>query len=109
MEGKKGFFEEVYRIVAMVPEGSVITYGMIADMIGNPRASRVVGYAMNGAPEYLHLPCHRVVSKTGRLSAGEIFGGEGIQRKMLEEEGITFKDDGCIDMKKHLIRWNSTD
>lgn len=106
MSTEPGFFDKVYRIVAMVPEGSVITYGMIANMIGNPRASRVVGYAMHGAPEHLHLPCHRVVSKSGQLSAGEIFG-EGRQRKMLEEEGITFLENGCVDMKKHLIRWGA--
>jgi methylated-DNA-protein-cysteine methyltransferase-like protein len=105
MPDKKGFFNEVYRIVAMVPEGSVITYGMIADMIGNPRASRVVGYAMNAAPTGLNLPCHRVVNKEGRMAPGSVFGGEDIQRKILETEGVTFKEDGCIDMKKHLIHW----
>lgn len=102
---EKSFFDKVYRVVAMVPEGSVITYGMIADMIGNPRASRVVGYAMNAAPSELKLPCHRVVNKAGRMAPGGIFGGEELQRKMLEAEGVSFKEDGCIDMKKHLIHW----
>lgn len=102
----KGFFDEVYRIVSTIPEGSVMTYGMIATMLGNPRASRIVGYAMHGAPADRMLPCHRVVNKEGRLSQDNIFGGKGKQRKMLEEEGVTFKDNGCIDMEMHLIMWD---
>jgi methylated-DNA-protein-cysteine methyltransferase-like protein len=101
----KGFFEEVYKIVGRIPEGCVMTYGMIADMLGNPRASRIVGYAMNGAPPELNLPCHRVVNREGRMSPGDIFGGEGEQRRLLEEEGVTFKENGCVNMEKHLLHW----
>lgn len=101
----KGFFDEVYRIVATIPRGSVMTYGMIATLLGNPRASRIVGYAMNGAPTELNLPCHRVVNKEGRMSPGDIFGGADVQRKLLEAEGIIFKMNGCIDMERYLLRW----
>lgn len=101
----KGFFEEVYRIVNNIPEGSVMTYGMIATMLGSPKAARIVGYAMHDAPEDRQLPCHRVVSKDGKLSAEEIFG-VGNQRRLLEQEGVTFKEDGRINMDKHLIHWS---
>jgi methylated-DNA-protein-cysteine methyltransferase related protein len=103
---KQGFFEEVYKIVEHIPEGSVLTYGMIASMLGNPRAARIVGYAMHDAPADRHLPCHRVVNKEGRLSPDTVFG-TGNQRRLLEQEGITFKEDGCIDMEKHLLHWIS--
>ncbi|MDF2543085.1 MAG: O-6-methylguanine methyltransferase [Herbinix sp.] len=101
----KGFFDEVYRIVAMIPEGSVMTYGMIATILGNPRASRIVGYAMSCAPSVEHLPCHRVVNQKGQMAPGTIFGGEDHQRQLLMKEGVTFQSDGCIDMDKHLIKW----
>ncbi len=101
----QGYFEEVYKIVSNIPEGSIMTYGMIATMLGNPRSARIVGYAMHDAPADRHLPCHRVVNKEGRLSPEAIFG-EGNQRRLLEQEGITFKENGCIDMNKHLVRWN---
>lgn len=101
-----GFFEEVYRIVSNIPEGSVMTYGMIAAMLGRPRAARIVGYAMHDAPYERQLPCHRVVNREGKLSPDSIFG-EGVQRKLLEAEGITFKLNGCIDMDKHLVTWTS--
>jgi methylated-DNA-protein-cysteine methyltransferase-like protein len=98
------FFEEVYQIVSNIPEGSVMTYGMIATMLGRPRAARIVGYAMHDAPSDRQLPCHRVVNREGRLSPDGIFG-EGVQRRILEAEGITFKENGCIDMDKHLTTW----
>jgi methylated-DNA-protein-cysteine methyltransferase-like protein len=101
----KGFFNEVYHIVSKIPEGSVMTYGMIAEMIGNPSASRIVGYAMNHAPSELQLPCHRVVNKEGRMAPGNIFGGEDKQRRLLEQEGVTFKSNGCIDMEKNKLSW----
>lgn len=102
----KGFFEEVYRIVGTIPEGSIMTYGMIAIMLGNPYAARIVGYAMNSAPQELNLPCHRVVNKEGKMSPGDIFGGEDKQRQMLEKEGIIFKENGCINMEMHLLNWS---
>ncbi len=100
------FFEEVYQIVSNIPEGSVMTYGMIATMLGRPKAARVVGYAMHDAPPDRHLPCHRVVSKDGSLSPEEIFGA-GNQRRLLEQEGVTFKEDGRINMDKHLVHWGN--
>lgn len=100
----QGFFQEVYQVVGSIPEGSVMTYGMIAAILGRPRASRIVGYAMHDAPCELNLPCHRVVRKDGSLSPDSIFGA-GIQRRMLESEGVRFLDNGCIDMDQHLVMW----
>ncbi len=96
-----GFFKRVYQIVAQIPVGKVASFGQIAALIGEPRNARVVGWAMHDAPKELGLPCHRVVNKAGSMGPGYIFG-PGEQRVLLESEGVTFKDNGCIDMKKHL-------
>ncbi len=96
------FFKRVYDIVCRIPEGQVATYGQIALMAGNPYASRIVGYAMSKAPSEQNLPCHRVVNKEGRMAPDYVFGGQKTQRSMLENEGITFMANGCIDMRKHL-------
>lgn len=101
----KKFFERVYDIVAKIPEGQVATYGQIALMLGNPYASRIVGYAMNKAPSERNLPCHRVVNREGRMAPGGIFGGQEVQRLRLEKEGITFLENGCINMEKHLWKF----
>ncbi|NLK07316.1 MAG: MGMT family protein [Firmicutes bacterium] len=98
---KSNFFEKVYEIVEQIPSGEVYTYGQIAMMLGNPRAARIVGYAMSSAPRERNLPCHRVVYQDGRLAPGGIFGGKENQRRLLEEEGITFLNNGRIDMDEH--------
>ncbi len=100
----KGFFEQVYDIVVTIPQGSVITYGTIAQMLGRPGAAKLVGYAMHSAPYDRNLPCHRVVNRNGTMAPGGIFGGEKNQRRILEEEGVTFLENGCIDMELHAIR-----
>jgi methylated-DNA-protein-cysteine methyltransferase related protein len=96
------YFEKVYAIVLQIPKGKVATYGQIAAILGSPRNARIVGWAMNSAPENINIPCHRVVNKAGDLSPEYVFGNKAIQQIMLEQEGITFKSDGKIDMKKHL-------
>lgn len=96
------FFKRVYEIVAQIPEGNVITYGQIAATLGDAKAAQKVGWAMASAPAELQLPCHRVVNKSGAMAPDAVFGGADKQRAMLEQEGVTFTDDGCIDMRKHL-------
>jgi methylated-DNA-protein-cysteine methyltransferase-like protein len=98
----ESYFDRVYEIVAKIPSGTVATYGQIAAMLGNPKNARVVGFAMRAVPEDLHLPCHRVVNKTGTLSPSYVFGDSIVQKTMLEQEGITFKSDGKIHINKHL-------
>ncbi len=99
---EKGFFERVYEIVARIPEGKVATYGGIGKLLGYSRGARVVGWAMRSAPEGFSLPCHRVVRVTGELCPCHVFGDIEIQRSMLKSEGISFRDDGTIDMERHL-------
>lgn len=103
----KDFFARVYKIVSKIPEGKVATYGQIALLLGEPRSARIVGWAMKAAPENLRLPCHRVVNRFGEMAPDYAFGSSDIQRAILTSEGITFNEEGRIDMKKHL--WHGTD
>jgi methylated-DNA-protein-cysteine methyltransferase-like protein len=102
------FHALIYDIVSRIPKGQVATYGQIAFLAGSPRASRIVGYAMSRAPSERNLPCHRVVNREGRMAPGHVFGGQELQRSLLEQEGITFKINGCIDMEQHLWRFYIT-
>lgn len=97
---RSDLYQKIYEIVADIPEGRVATYGQIAWMAGRPNAPRVVGYVMSRVPAELNLPCHRVVNRLGELAPNHVFGGEVLQRKLLEAEGITFLESGRIDMKK---------
>lgn len=105
---QKSFNERVYEIAAKIPEGKVATYGQIAAMLGNPLAARAVGTAMSKTPEYMDIPCHRVVSKSGTLAPSYAFGGAEKQRELLEAEGVRFNENGCIDMGFSIWRYDLT-
>lgn len=94
-------FEQVYAIVRNIPCGMVATYGGIARMLGNPRLSRVVGYAMSGCP-YEDVPCHRVVNRFGGFSDAFLPAGKDTQRMLLEMEGVPITEDGLVDLGKCL-------
>ena len=94
-------FDKIYSIVRTIPEGKVMSYGQVALLAGNPRWSRVVGYALHVNPDPSFIPCHRVVTRNGEVAKSFAFGGENVQRELLENEGIEFKNDGTIDLKKY--------
>ena len=96
---RKEFYEEVYDIVAKIPVSRVLTYGLLARLAGKPQYSRLAGQALAQVPDDLSLPCHRVVNSQGRTAPHWTE-----QRRLLENEGITFKVNGCVDLHKNL--WN---
>ena len=96
-------FQQIYEIVEMIPRGKVATYGQIATLLGNPRMSRVVGYALHVNPDPEKIPCYRVVNKQGEVSPAFAFGGPNRQRELLERDGIEFIGER-VDMEKHLWR-----
>lgn len=95
-------FEKIYDVVKKIPEGKVASYGKVALLAGNPHWSRVVGYALHNNPSQAEIPCHRVVFSDGSLSKGFAFGGENVQRALLEGEGIAFDAEGRV-KKEHFI------
>ncbi len=95
------FFERVWDVVAQIPQGKVTTYGHIAEYLGTKSAARTVGWALNGS-KGTGLPAHRVVNRYGALSGWRFFGGPQIMEDLLRNEGVTFDDEGCVDMERHL-------
>ena len=98
---RDGFFRQVYDVVKEIPKGKVATYGQIAKILGAPKFSQIVGYALHSNPNPKEIPCYRVVNRFGQLSGSFAFGGRDEQRRRLENEGIIFEKDGTIDMKKY--------
>ena len=62
------FYQRVYELARRIPAGRCASYGQLALMLGNPRASRAVGYAMRACKDPA-VPCHRVL-RGGRLHCG---------------------------------------
>ena len=71
------FQRTVWAELRRIPFGDTISYGRLADRIGNPNASRAVGLANGRNPIGIIVPCHRVVGSNGDLTG---YGG-GIERK----------------------------
>jgi methylated-DNA-protein-cysteine methyltransferase-like protein len=90
---------QVYALVRACPKGRVTTYGWIAGAVGYPRGARVVGWIMSATPNNLDVPAHRVIAKDGTLTARKAFGANDRMRNLLEEDGVTFEEDGHVDMK----------
>jgi len=94
----KSFSERVYEMVSQIPKGRVASYGQIASLIGAPRSARYVGYVLHSNPKPVVIPCHRVVFKDGSICTGYAFGGPEVQRALLKDEGVIFKDETHVDM-----------
>ena len=90
------FFQQVYEIVKQIPYGKVMSYGQIAEILGNKKMSRQVGWALHANPTPNIVPCYRVVDRYGRVSSAFVFGGGEKQRELLEKEGVVFDKKGCV-------------
>lgn len=97
-------YRKIYAVVRRVPKGRVATYGEIAELAGLPGHARQVGYALHALREGEDdVPWQRIVNARGEVSGRSVPGMEGLQRKILEAEGIVFDARGRIDLEKH--RW----
>lgn len=94
-------FEHIYAVVQSIPRGKVASYGQVARLAGNPRMSRVVGYALHVNPDPENIPCYRVVNRFGEVSSAFAFGGGNRQRELLEADGVRF--DECGRVKKEFF------
>ena len=94
------FRDRVYEIVAMIPEGRLMTYGDIAAYAGHPYAARQVGGLAHFGPT--ELPWHRVVNRLGECAAGYYGGKEGHQAA-LEAEGFAVLDYRVVGFEER--RW----
>jgi methylated-DNA-protein-cysteine methyltransferase related protein len=103
-DGPKNIFQQrVLEIVRAIPRGHVLTYGQVAALADTPRAARQVGrilYASGGT-----VPWQRVINHYGGLSTYKVGSGE-LQRALLENEGVSFKNDGTLDLNRYQWRPN---
>lgn len=87
------FFDDVYEVVKLVPEGRVTTYGAIAAYLGLKSSARMVGWAMNQTPKGQGIPAHRVVNRIGLLTGKHFFSDPMEMERILQSEGIEVKED----------------
>jgi methylated-DNA-protein-cysteine methyltransferase-like protein len=99
---RQGDHARIIAVVRRIPRGRVATYGQIAALAGLPRHARHVGYALHGLPDGTRVPWHRVVNASGRISLRR-GAGPGVQRALLEREGVVFQSSGAISLAR--FRW----
>lgn len=92
-----GPFERVWQIVAKIPRGRVATYGQISQMIDRRLTPVGVGWAVRAGGE--RIPWQRVVNASGGISTDDQH--EGLQRAILESEGVQFGREGRINLARY--------
>jgi len=95
--------DRIYRTVARIPEGTVATYGQIAEMVGT--GPRQVGRALAGLQPGTDCPWHRVINARGMVSIR--CGNHKAhldQERLMAQEGIAFRN-GKVDLE--VYRWDA--
>ncbi|MEM7548880.1 MAG: MGMT family protein [Bacteroidota bacterium] len=101
---RENFFNDVYEVVRLVPEGRATSYGAIANYLGLKSSARMVGWAMNSCFGDPTIPAHRVVNRVGVLTGKSHFPTQTAMEEALRKEGIKVKDDKIEDFD--LVFWD---
>jgi len=80
------FNRKVYEIALSIPHGETLTYGEVAQRIGDPGAARAVGVALGQNPWPIIVPCHRVLAAGGKTGGFSAEGGVEIKLRILTIE-----------------------
>ena len=78
------FQQKVWALLLTIPFGQTRSYRQLAELAGNPSASRAVGAAVGRNPVSIITPCHRVVGSSGKLTG--FAGGLDAKRMLLQLE-----------------------
>jgi methylated-DNA-[protein]-cysteine S-methyltransferase len=78
---------QVYEIARGIPAGATLTYGEIAERLGDRLLARDVGEALGQNPFPIIVPCHRVLAAGGKMGGFSAPGGVRTKLKLLEIEG----------------------
>lgn len=87
--GGTPFQASVWKALRRIPFGSTISYGELAEWVGNPNAARAVGRANGQNPIPVVIPCHRVIGKDGSLTG--FGGGLAWKQWLLDLEGVAIQ------------------
>ncbi|HEV3155179.1 MAG TPA: methylated-DNA--[protein]-cysteine S-methyltransferase [Candidatus Baltobacteraceae bacterium] len=79
---------DVWRFVARLEFGEIVSYSDVARIVGRPGAHRGVARAMSESPMELFVPAHRVVGADGTVRGA---GPQSMRRRLLAFEGIRLR------------------
>lgn len=94
--------QQVHELVRRIPRGRVMTYGQISEIMAGRLSPRAVGWMMHRCPD--GIPWQRVVNASGGCSTDRLPDfPKGLQRSLLEEEGVEFRATDTLDLA--VYRW----
>ena len=99
-QGNPKYRERVYSLVRRIPRGKVMTYGQIAELLGDGYTPRTVGFCMHSSPD--GTPWHRVLNAQGATSTGRVVLPHDKQQRLLEQEGVVFNKNNRCDLQTYL-------
>jgi methylated-DNA-[protein]-cysteine S-methyltransferase len=86
-DGTPEFNRRVYAVARTIPPGQTMTYGEIAERLGDKLLARAVGQALGENPVPIVMPCHRVLAAGGKTGGFSAPGGVTTKLKLLTIEG----------------------
>ncbi|MEP7270397.1 MAG: MGMT family protein [Acidobacteriota bacterium] len=95
--------ERVYQLVLRIPRGRVMSYGLVARVLGAGYDARAIGNIMHATPkDGRSIPWHRVINSQGRCSTAGLTSPPDLQQRLLETEKIDFGTRGRCKMEEYL-------
>src|SRR3984885_13328085 len=86
-DGVADFNRRVYAIARTIPVGSTLSYGEVAERLGDRMLAREVGQALGENPTPIIVPCHRVLGAGGKPGGFSAPGGVDTKLRLLTIEG----------------------
>jgi methylated-DNA-[protein]-cysteine S-methyltransferase len=90
------FDAKVYEIARAIPPGETLTYGAVAEQLGDRLLAREVGAALGRNPWPIVVPCHRVTAADGKLGGFSARGGAQTKHRLLAIEGAAAAAQGDL-------------
>ena len=98
------FQRRVYEVARTIPPGATMSYGEIANQLGDPGAARSVGHALGTNPFTIVVPCHRVLAAGGKMGGFSAYGGVDTKVRLLAIEGALSNAPGLFDDQESMSR-----
>jgi len=86
LDGVPAFHRRVYEVARTIPAGATLSYGEIAERLGERGAARAVGQALGRNPIPIVVPCHRVLAAGGKTGGFSARGGTATKLNLLAIE-----------------------
>nr|WP_136251776.1 MGMT family protein [Ningiella ruwaisensis] len=84
----KHAYNAIFKVVNLIEQGKVASYGQVADLAGLPGRARLTGKALGHVPTGLKVNWHRVLRSNGQIAFPKGSELARLQCALLQEEGV---------------------